>query len=78
MSCDCATSSQFTIIRILHEEVARNPRDSRSWFYLARTLAAVGNRTAALNAYERLGAVAEWDEGVCARSPHRIGRMERG
>ena len=63
----CRRKSQFTIIRILQEEVAKNPRDARSWFYLGRTHASVGNRTAALHAYERLSAVAEWDEGTTSK-----------
>ena len=56
--------SQYTIIRILQEEVHKNARDTRSLFYLARAQEIVSNFSAAHQAYTQLASVSGWDEEV--------------
>ena len=54
--------SQYFIISILEDEISKNPLDTRSYFYLARTFHTVGNFTASIWAYKKLAEVTRWDE----------------
>eukprot|EP00455_Lapot_gusevi_P046749 TRINITY_DN6200_c0_g1_i3.p1 TRINITY_DN6200_c0_g1~~TRINITY_DN6200_c0_g1_i3.p1 ORF type:complete len:632 (-),score=89.95 TRINITY_DN6200_c0_g1_i3:145-1827(-) len=56
--------SQYFIISILEDELRKNPKDTRSLFYVARTYSTVGNHTAALDAYRRLSEASSWDEEI--------------
>eukprot|EP00475_Leptophrys_vorax_P008040 TRINITY_DN15151_c0_g1_i2.p1 TRINITY_DN15151_c0_g1~~TRINITY_DN15151_c0_g1_i2.p1 ORF type:complete len:418 (-),score=76.60 TRINITY_DN15151_c0_g1_i2:11-1264(-) len=55
---------EFTILKILKEEVAKDPGDTRSSFYLARTYSAVGNHSAAIAEFERRVSLGGWEEEV--------------
>lgn len=52
--------SQHYIARILSEDLARNPNDTRSIFYLARTHAGLGNHSAAVGFYRLLAERSTW------------------
>jgi len=55
-------ASQFFIKRILEEDLAKNPNDTRSIYYLARTNAGIGNHSEAFKYYDMLSKVSTWDE----------------
>ena len=57
-------ASQFFIRRILEEDLARNPNDTRSIYYLARTNSGVGNHSQAYYYYDLLAKRSKWDEEV--------------
>ena len=56
--------SQFFIRKILEEDLARNPNDTRSIYYLARTNSGINNHTQAYHYYRLLAARSRWDEEV--------------
>jgi hypothetical protein len=58
------SAREFIILRILQEEVAEKPTDTRSSFYLARTYNVVGNHSAALAEFERRVSLGGWKEEV--------------
>lgn len=55
---------EYTILRILQEETAEKPFDTRSSFYLARTYNVVGNHSAALAEFQRRVSLGGWKEEI--------------
>jgi cytochrome c-type biogenesis protein CcmH/NrfG len=49
--------SQYFIIKVLEEDLAKDPHDARALMYLGNTFATVGNLTASYNAWRRLAAL---------------------
>jgi glycosyltransferase involved in cell wall biosynthesis len=56
--------SQYFIRKILEEDLARDPYDTRSIYYLARTNSGIDNHTAAFYYYDLLAQRSKWDEEV--------------
>lgn len=55
---------EYIILKILQEEVTKNPKDTRSSFYLARTYNVIGNHSAALDEFRRRVSLGGWKEEV--------------
>ena len=56
--------SQWFIKKILEEDLERDPNDTRSIYYLARTNSGINNHTAAFYYYDLLAKRSKWDEEV--------------
>lgn len=56
--------SQFFIRRILEEDLEKNPNDTRSIYYLARTNAGINNHSEAYRYYDMLSKRSNWDEEI--------------
>lgn len=56
--------SQFFIRKILEEDLAKNPNDTRSIYYLARTNSGVNNHSQAYYYYDLLSKRSQWDEEI--------------
>jgi glycosyltransferase involved in cell wall biosynthesis len=51
-------------IRLLSKEVHKNPRDARSWFYLAMSYRDAGKPLKAVESYHRRISIGGWDEEI--------------
>jgi len=58
------SNREWTILRILLEEKAEKPHDTRTSFYLARTWNVLGNHTMAVEEFRRRVALGGWQEEV--------------
>lgn len=56
--------SQFFIKKILEEDLERDPHDTRSIYYLARTNSGINNHTASFYYYDLLAKRSTWEEEV--------------
>ena len=56
--------SQWFIKKILEEDLEKDPNDTRSIYYLARTNSGINNHTAAFYYYDLLAKRSKWDEEV--------------
>jgi hypothetical protein len=61
---DRRSQQEYTILRILQEETAEKPFDTRASFYLARTYNVVKNHTASLAEFNRRVSLGGWREEV--------------
>jgi hypothetical protein len=58
------SNREYTILKILLDDVRENPTDARSSFYLARTYNVIGNHTEALKEFYRRVSLGGWKEEV--------------
>ena len=56
--------SQWFIKKLLEEDLEKDPNDTRSIYYLARTNSGINNHTAAYYYYDLLAKRSKWDEEV--------------
>ena len=59
-----AFKSQWFIKKLLEEDLEKDPYDTRSIYYLARTNSGINNHTAAFYYYDLLAKRSKWDEEV--------------